>query len=166
MAGCNPKNETSIQVDDTVYAQPVIFDETFEYQVSTDSKNIYNNEEFNISFEYPSNWEIHTDERFVGAVGLRPEGDSNRYIYFDFQAESFEEFESRSEPNPSSLTYFADNKNYPAKKYLGMDSVTYIIEIDGKYVRFGREYHLNQEEIAVMEEILNSFSFSGFYNTI
>jgi len=171
LTGCSQNNENVMQVDETPDVQRVVLDET-------KAPNTYNDEELNISFEFPLNWEMYTQENEEHTVYFEPEGDYNRTIIFDYQSESFDEYERRGNvgksPKAEDYTedylvnfteklaeemYFADNPNYPARMYQGFESVKYIIKIDGKYVMFRREYWLNQQEEQDLVEILNSLSF-------
>jgi hypothetical protein len=143
----------------------------------------YSNEEFNISFQYPSNWQvvdkqvvkklidskvISEEEKFDNAVIL--ETGPNESIYFDYKSMSFDEYENYKQPKESEdeeiggfIIEEISMANYPAKKYteygVELAGITYIVEISGKFLRFSTESGLTEEQKVGVEEILNSLKF-------
>ena len=153
---------------------------------TTESVNTYSNEEFTISFEYPSKWEvvdkqivkglvdgevISIEEKFEHSVILKTERNSS--IFFDYQSVGFNEYESKFE---SFETFEIDGEeyggysieetalgNYPAKIYkewgIELAGITYIVEKNGKFIKFNIDFELSEEEKNGLEEILNSLEF-------
>ena|SRR3989338_4719547 len=160
---------------------------------SKQNTSTYNNEEFNISFQYPSNWEVvdkqvvkklvdhkvvSEEEKFEHSVVLVT-GHSKIYadnpdIFFDYQSESFDEYESITKKAYTPIEIDGEKigglsieeitiANYPAKKYIpyGIEAseIIYIIEKNGKFVKFSTEFYLTEEQKVGIEKILNSLEF-------
>ena len=126
----------------------------------TEKTNTYNNEEFNVSFQYPSDWELNESGKNKHAVMLVTE--PKKDIYFDYRYESIDGYESENDE------LIAEGKisvkktalaNYPAKEYGMEGAIKYIIEKNGRYMFISTENGLTQDQKAGMEEILNSLSF-------
>jgi len=150
---------------------------------ATKNTNTYNNKEFNISFKYPSNWEVidnqvvkklvdnklvSEEEKIEHSVILKT--GHNESIFFDYKSMSFDEYEKYKQPNE-----FGNNKKsgfqieeitmatYPAKKYteygIELAGINYIIEKNGKFLMFSTESGLTEQQKVGVEEILNSLKF-------
>ena len=135
------------------------------------SINTYNNDDYNISFQYPANWEV-TDsqivkkladnkvesevEKFEHSVVLMT-GDNQR-IFFDYDSQSFDEYESSKQPNITEEFVLA---NYPGKKYteygIELAGISYMVEKNGKFLMFSTESDLTEEQRVGVEGILYSF---------
>ena len=150
---------------------------------TTENTRTYNNEEFNISFQYPSNWEavdkqvvkklvdnkvVSEEEKFEHSVALITGHDES--IFFDYESMSFGEYESYKKPNKlgdEEIGGFLIEEiimaNYPAKKYteygIELAGISYIIEKNGKFLMFITESGLTEEQKVGVEEILNSLEF-------
>lgn len=159
-----------------------------------ESINTYSNENFNVTFQYPSNW-IVTDREiskkwvnkkvvdyetiFEHAVILKKKGDYKVYadnpdIYFDYQSENFDEYESKNkeiykpkEINGEEIGGLSIEEitvaNYPAKKYIPYTweatDIIYIVNKNGRFVKFRTEFYLTEEQKEGIETILNSLEF-------
>lgn len=101
---------------------------------------------------------------------LSPESNSNRTIIFYYESKSLEE-QTNKYNQPIILenqnqypaytkeeTYFANNENYPTTTYRGMDYMGYIVKTDDQYLKFEREYSIDQEEQQILVDILESLS--------
>lgn len=148
-----------------------------------ENTHTYNNEEFNISFQYPSNWEvidkqvvkklvdnkvISEEEKFKNSVILKT--GRNESIFFDYKSMSFDEYENYKQPKElgdEEIGGFLIEEiimaNYPAKKYteygIELAGISYIIEKNGKFLMFNTESGLTEEQKVGVEEILNSLEF-------
>ncbi|MBU0981859.1 hypothetical protein KKC94_04165 [Patescibacteria group bacterium] len=178
-------NTPSAEVDSTPKTSE--FDDFTSQTVSDAASDAgtYNNKEFNISFKYPSNWELadsqvvqkldrvdnevySQEEKFEHSVVLKT-GDKES-IFFDYESMSFDEYESYKQPEgsgDSEIGGFSIEEitmaNYPAKKYtewgVELAGISYIIEKNGKFLMFITESGFNEEQKVGIEEILNSLEF-------
>lgn len=146
---------------------------------ATENASTYNNEEFDISFQYPSNWEVmdrqvvkklvdnkvvSEEEKFEHSVILTT-GDSES-IFFDYESKSFEEYESKYK-EPMKIGGLSIEEitmaNYPAKQYIpyGIEAsgINYVIEKNGEFVMFSTEHYLTEENKIGIEVILDSLEF-------
>ncbi len=145
LAGCNQTNN-NVPVDEPVSDGA--------------GMSIYKDEEFNISFNYPSDWTIDEQDRFEHAVGIFT-GDNEESIFFDYQInpEEFENsFKKGMEENKVSVEE-SSLAGYPAKEYRMEGAIKYLVEIENEFVLFDSEFEFTQEQKEGMKEILNSLSF-------
>lgn len=139
LVGCNQANDT-ISVD--------------EPAADGTTLNTYNNEEFNISFNYPLNWTIDEQDRFEHAVGFST---NDGYIFFDYQVDR-EEYENMFKDTDRVSIQEITLGDYPVKEYRMEGAVKYLVEIDNKSVLFDSEFDFTQDQKEGMKKILNSFS--------
>jgi len=125
----------------------------------------YNEEEFNISFDYPSDWHIEKNDANKSVTIQSTFPDKGSDIRITIPAESFDEYENKMSEliatNKMSIKDKApaEGVNYPAKEYSQHGWVYYLIEIDGSYVGVGGEMYLTQDQKEGVKEILNSLSY-------
>lgn len=126
----------------------------------------YNNEEFNISFNYPTDWTIEENETNKSVTVASPPDMDNagNLISITIPSESFEEYESTNkellaENKMSINSHPGFETELPTKIYGQHGWVYQIIEIDGKYISAGSETIFNEKEMEGLKEILNSLSF-------
>jgi len=152
LAGCNFNKTNDKQFNESDAEKPVV----------TENTKLYTDEEFNISFEYPNDWEIiDNQERFDHAVTLVSNG--NEYMFFDYQAESYDEYENRNSKAIEEAKISVEETtlvNYPAKRYGMHGGMDYLVEVEEHYVRVNSEMNLTQKQIEGLEEILNSLTFA------
>ncbi|MBD3331070.1 hypothetical protein GF354_06140 [Candidatus Peregrinibacteria bacterium] len=143
----------------------------------------YTNEDYNVAFQYPSNWELKDSqpvkkllnhevieevEKFEHAVVLKTGG--NETIYFDYESLNFEEYKSYKGFDERGDTdiggYSIENitmAGYPAKKYkewgIELAGITYIVDKDGKFLMFIDETDLSEGEMTGVEKIIKSIEF-------
>lgn len=125
----------------------------------------YKNEEFNISFNYPSDWSIgeNNTNKSVTVLSTRPDNGSEMTV--TIPAQSFDEYEKEMSELIASGKMSVENNSpledttYPSKKYGQEGWVYYLIEINGNYVGVGSEMYLTQDQKEGLKEILNSLSF-------
>lgn len=125
----------------------------------------YKNEEFNISFNYPSNWTTVENDtnKSVTVQSTRPDNGSEMTV--TIPAESFDKYEEEMSELIASEKMSVENNSpledttYPSKKYGQEGWLYYLIEINGNYVGVGGEMYLTQDQKEGLKEILNSLSF-------
>lgn len=128
--------------------------------------NNYNNEEFNISFNYPTDWTIEKNEKNKSVIVASPSDMDNagNLISIRIPSESFAEYEEVNkklleEEKMSINDYPEFETNLPTKVYEQHGWLYQIIEIDGKYISAGSEIIFSEEEKEGLKVILNSLSF-------
>ncbi|MFC1616516.1 hypothetical protein ACFL21_05215 [Patescibacteria group bacterium] len=151
------------------FSWPFTFDETsskLEIPLSEGCQLSYTQE--NISFNYACNWEVNSDERrkypiLITYYDNTPPG---RGVRVELPAESFEEYEDEYkdmiQANQMSIRknqLTINNVTYPVREYGQHGGLTYLLEIDGRYIKFGSEFALNQKEIESIYIILSSLKF-------
>lgn len=126
----------------------------------TEDVNTYTDEEFNVSFSYPSNWEIDAQDRFVNSVGIFT-GDNQEYIFIDYKIdlEEFEKMLGVGTGEGGVSVKESSIAGYPATEYRMHGGIKYIIEFSGNFVMIDSEFELTQEQEEGIKEILNSLSF-------
>lgn len=152
-----------------IFSWPFVFDESkqeLEIPLTKGCELSYTQE--NISFNYPCNWEVNSDERTKEPILITyydntPPG---RGVRIELPAESFAEYEdeyreviqaNQMSVRENQLTI--NNVTYPIKEYGQHGGITYVLEIDGEYVKFGSEFALSPKEIESMHIILSSLKF-------
>lgn len=116
----------------------------------------YTDEEYHISFNYPSSWEIDAQDRFVHAVGIFT-GDNQESIFFDYQVDPGDfrnEFKNRDRVSMKETTF----AGYPAEEYGMESSIKYLIEVEGRFVVVDSEFKFTQAQEEGVKEILNSLT--------
>lgn len=123
-------------------------------------ESTYQNEELNISFNYPSDWTIkHSSDKSVVVQSTISSNGSEMYI--SFPAESFDEYEESIKGEEISIqnTSSLEDIGYPSKEYRQRGGLHYLIEIKGHYVSIRSEVLLTQDLKEGLKKILNSLSF-------
>ena len=128
--------------------------------------NTYNNEEFNISFNHPSNWEIieNNETQTVKVVSPQNTDTPGSNIVITIPAENFEEYEDLhkefiANKKMSINSHPKFETDYTSKIY-GQEGWLYqIIEINGKYISAGSDMDFTKDHEEGLKEILNSLSF-------
>jgi hypothetical protein len=129
---------------------------------NTEGTTSYTSEPHEISFDYPSDWQLGEsgEIQILSPVGPPP----GNNIVVTIPAESFEEYENEykdliasermsiEENNPTDI------ENLTIKKYGQHGWVYFLIEIDGIYVGIGGEADWTEEEKKGVSTILNSLS--------
>lgn len=130
---------------------------------ATDGK--YQNEEFNISFNYPSDWTIEENDTNKSVTVQSTQPNNGSEIVITIPAKSFDEYENEMSELIASKKMSVENNSplenttYPSKKYGQEGWLYYLIEINGNYVGVGGEMYLTQDQKEGLKEILNSLSF-------
>lgn len=150
LAGCTQTNN-NVPVDEPVSDEAVM--------------GTYNNAEFNISFNYPSDWSIEENDTNKSVTIQLTRPDNGSEITITIPAESFDEYENKMSELIASEKMSVENNGplegttYPSKKYGQEGWLYYLIEINGNYVGVGSEMYLTQDQKEGLKEILNSLSF-------
>jgi len=151
LAGCTQTNN-NVPVDEPASDEAAV--------------NTYNNEEFNISFNYPSGWTIRENETNKSVTVASPPDMDNagNLIVIKIPSESFEEYESTNkellaEDKMSINSHSGFETELPTKIYGQHGWLYQIIEIDGKYISAGNETVFSEKEKEGLKEILNSLTF-------
>lgn len=122
----------------------------------------YTSENHNVSFDYPSNWELNENESIQIVSPVSPPPGTN--ITITIPAKSFDEYESEhkdlietgkmsiEDSNPTDID------NLTVKKYGQHGWLYYLIEVDGLYLSVGSEVYWTEAEKAGVNLILNSLS--------
>ncbi len=150
LAGCSQAN------NNTPVDEPVV-DQT--------SDGTYQNEEFNISFNYPTDWAIEENETNKSVTVTSPPDMDNagNLISITIPSESFAEYEDTNKEllaeEKMSINNHPGFETKLSTKIYGQHGWLYqIIEIDGKYISAGNETVFSEKEKEGLKEILNSLS--------
>ena len=125
----------------------------------------YNNEEFNISFNYPSDWTIKENDTDKTVTVASPPDMENagNLITIKIPSESFEEYEETNkdllaEDRMSINSLSKLETDLPTKIYGQHGWLYQIIEVNGKHISAGNETEFSKKEKEGLKEILNSLS--------
>lgn len=153
LAGCTQTNN-NVPVNEPVSDEAVM--------------GTYNNAEFNISFNYPSDWEVieNKENRSVKVMSPADMNNAGNLIVVTIPSESFEEYENLNKELLAEEKMSINSNSYPKfetelpTKIYGQHGYLYqIIEINGKYISAANETVFSEKEKEGLEEILNSLSF-------
>lgn len=154
------------KADITQISDETIAEITGNKDATIDRVEKFNSKEFNLSFEYPANWEIETPETNKNTDSILliiPEYGKGRDVFINLPAKSFEEYEKiikesidKGEISVKANSSPTDNKKYMAKKYQGQEGHYYLIKVDKIYV--GVDSDLSQKEKEQLDIMLNSIS--------
>jgi len=151
LIGCS-KTNNNVQLDEPVADETTV--------------NSYDNREFNISFNYPSDWTIEEKETEKSVIVASPPDMDNGgdLISIRIPSESFEEYEeihkellAQERMSINSGPRF--ETELPTKTYGQHGWLYQIIEMDGKYISVGSEIFFSEKGKEGLKEILNSLSF-------
>lgn len=150
LAGCTQTNN-NVPVDELISDEAVM--------------STYKNEEFNISFNYPSDWSIEENDTNKSVTVQSTLPDKGSEMIVTIPAESFDEYENEMSELIASDKMSVENNSpleetiYPSKEYGQEGWLYYLIEINGNYVGVGSEMYLTQDQKEGLKEIVNSLSF-------
>lgn len=156
LTGCGQNDEINVQVDNVVVDQVAV----------KENIEAYNDEELNISFDYPANWRVEKDDSDNTIHVTSPKRDDINYIvWVNIPAESFDEYETTNKElieekfMSVNYNYPTDSNKYPAREYGQHGGLTYLIEIENNYVVVTSDTYLDQKQKEGLDVILNSISF-------
>lgn len=151
LAGCTQTNN-NVPIDEPVSDEAVM--------------GTYNNEEFNISFNYLSDWEVieNKENKSVKVMSPADMNNAGNLIVVTIPSESFDEYENLNkellaEEKMSINSHPKFETELPTKIYGQHGWLYQIIEINGKYISAGNETVFSEKEKSGLKEILNSLSF-------
>lgn len=167
LTACNQAKPQPVDITNQLqkvdYNDEIADSSPFTIQEPTIEK--FTSKEFNLSFNYSSNWEVETSETSKNIKGIRiksPKGNHVRPTFVYLPWKSFEEEEKNigEESRLRLLGNFSptDSKKYTAKQYGAEDGSYYIVKVDKIYVRVDDGSNLTQKEKEQLDIILNSLS--------
>lgn len=159
LAGCNFNETNDTQTNESDAKTAVV----------TENTKTYTDEESNISFNYPLNWEV-TEDTANQSVRImsssNPDNAGNR-LTVTIPSESFEEYENTHQKiiseNKMSINAYPEDftleTEYDTKVYGQHGGLYQIIKINDNYIGVGSEFQFTDYEKQGLEEIINSLSF-------
>jgi hypothetical protein len=125
----------------------------------------FTDETFNVTFKYPSDWEILGGPGESNDHAINLISNENQNFYFDYKYDndiSKKEIEEKTKISIEKFQNEGKNTtlgNYPAKEIGMHGGIKYLIEIDGQFLLVNSEFYLTEEQEKGLQIILDSITF-------